>query len=150
MASGKGNTNAAGLLQAMFQATFSDLTTFLANSASPATNLYISLHTANPGATGNQGTSEAAYNGYVRIAVVRTNVGWTLTAESITNAAAITFAQANATGTPETETYVGIGESGTTHDSGTLLWFGALTATLIVNPGITPSFAIGQLSVTEA
>jgi hypothetical protein len=148
MASGKSNTNAAGILQAIYQATFTDLSTLLANAGSPATNLYVSLHTANPGATGNQGTSEAAYTGYARVAVARTSSGWTLTAESITNAAAITFGAS--TSGPETETYVGIGLSGTTHDTGTLLWFGALTSSLIVNPGITPSIAAGQLSITES
>ena len=148
MASGKGNTNAAGLLQAMYEAVFSDLTTFLANSGSPATNLYISLHTANPTAAGNQGSSEAAYTSYNRVAVARTTGGWTLTSESITNAAAINFPAA--TGGTESETYVGIGESGTPHDSGTLLWFGQLTAPLAVSSGITPSFAIGALSITES
>ncbi|MGB8834040.1 MAG: hypothetical protein WCC95_17960 [Candidatus Sulfotelmatobacter sp.] len=148
MASGKGNTNAAGILQAIYQATFSDLSTLLANSASPATNLYVSLHTANPGAAGNQGTSEAAYTNYARVAVVRTNVGWTLTGETITNASVINF-PASGSG-PETETYVGIGLSGSAHDSGTLLWFGALTSSLVVNSGITPSIAASALSITEA
>ena len=40
MASGKGNTNAAGLLQAIYQAVFTDLSTLLANAASPGTTLY--------------------------------------------------------------------------------------------------------------
>ena len=77
MASGKGNTNAAGLLQAIYQAVFTDLSTLLANAASPGTNLYISLHKANPGATGNQSTSEATYGGgtgYARVAVARTTL----------------------------------------------------------------------------
>src|SRR5271157_196176 len=51
MASGKGNTNAFGYLKAVYQAVFSDLTTLWQNSGSPATPLFISLHTANPGAT---------------------------------------------------------------------------------------------------
>lgn len=148
MASGKGNTNAAGLLQAMYQAVFSDLTTFLANSGTPATNLYISLHTANPGATGNQGTSEAAYTSYARVAVARTTGGWSLTNETISNVAAINFPAA--TGGSESETYVGVGVSPTAHDSGVLLWFGQLTAPLAVSSGITPSMAIGALTITES
>ena len=35
------------------------------------TNLYVSLHTADPGEAGDQTTSEATYTGYARIAVVR-------------------------------------------------------------------------------
>ncbi len=146
----KGNTNAAGILQAIYQAVFTDLTSLLANSASPLTNLYVSLHTANPGAGGAQNTSEATYGGgtgYARVPVVRTAVGWTLTGESITNAAVINFG-ACVGGTGETETYVGIGTASS--GAGILLWFGALTSSLAVSNGITPSISAGALSITEA
>lgn len=147
MASGKGNTNAAGILQAIFQAVFTDLSTLLANAQTGAlTNLYVSLHTASPGAGGAQNTSEAAYTGYARVAVARTTSGWTLTAESITNAGAINFPAA--TGGSETETYVGVGTASS--GAGTLLWFGALTSSLAVSNGITPSIAAGALSITES
>jgi hypothetical protein len=150
MASGKGNTNAAGLLQAIYQAVFTDLSTLLANAASPGTNLYISLHTANPGATGSQSTSEATYGGgtgYARVAVARTTGGWTLTGETITNAGAINFG-ACVGGSGETETYIGIGTASS--GAGILLWFGALTSSLAISNGITPSIAAGALSITEA
>ena len=49
------------------------------NAASaPLTNLYISLHTADPSG-GNQTTSEAAYTGYTRMSIDRTGPGWTVT-----------------------------------------------------------------------
>ena len=41
-------------------------------SASPLTNLYVALHTADPGEGGNQSTSEVNYTGYSRVAVQRT------------------------------------------------------------------------------
>lgn len=145
MASGKGNTNAAGVLQAIYQATFTDLSTLLANAASPVTNLYVSLHTANPGATGSQTTSEAAYTSYARVAVARTTGGWSLSADTITNAAAINFPAC--TGGSETETYVGVGTL--VSGAGTLLWFGQLTSSLAVSNGITPSIATSALSITE-
>lgn len=47
--------------------------------SSTAGSLYIALHTADPGATGNQTTSEATYTSYARVGVVRSNSGWTLT-----------------------------------------------------------------------
>jgi hypothetical protein len=150
MASGKGNTNSAGLLAAIYQAVFTNLTTFLANSASPATNLYVSLHTANPGASGNQSTSEATYGGgtgYARVAVARTTGGWSLSGQTMSNVAAITFG-ACVGGSGETETYVGVGSAAS--GAGTLLWFGALTSSLAISNGITPSIAIGALSITEA
>ena len=142
----KGNINAAGILQAVYQAVFTDLSTLLANAASPATNLYISLHTAALSAGSSQNTSEAAYTSYARVAVARTTGGWTLTGETITNAAAINFPAA--TGGSETETYVGIGLASS--GAGTLLWFGALTQSLAVSNGITPSIALGALSITES
>lgn len=150
MASGKGNTNSAFLLAAIFQAVFSGIANLLANGASPLTNLYVSLHTANPGATGNQGTSEATYGGgtgYARVAVARSSAGWTLAGQTITNAAAINFG-ACVGGSGETETYVGVGTLAS--GAGTLLWYGQLTASLAVSAGITPSVAIGALSIAEA
>lgn len=147
MASGKGNTNAAGILQAIYQATFTDLSTLLANAGSPATLLYVSLHTANPGATGSQTTSEAAYGAYARVSVARTTGGWSLSGETITNVGAITFP--TSTSGSETESYVGIGLASS--GAGTLLWFGALTANLTVSgAGITPTIAASALSITES
>jgi hypothetical protein len=152
MASGKGNTNAFGYLKAIYQAVFTDLSAFWQNSGSPATNLYVSLHTANPGATGSQTTSEATYGGgtgYSRVAVNRASGagGWTITNETITNTSAINFGICVG-GSGETETYVGIGTASS--GPGILLWFGQLTAPLAVSAGITPSIAAGQLSITEA
>jgi hypothetical protein len=151
MPSGAGNTYAFGSLKAVFQAVFTDLPTIWQNSgSSPATNLYVSLHTANPGATGNQSTSEATYGGgtgYARVAVARTTGGWTITNETITNTATITFG-ACVGGTGESETYVGIGTASS--GAGILLWFGQLTSPLAVSNGITPSIAASALSITEA
>jgi hypothetical protein len=111
---------------------------------SPATNLYISLHTADPGETGNQTTSESAYTSYARVAVTRDSGGWTVSGNTANNTAVINFPAC--TGGTSTITHFGIGlaSSGT----GTLLFSGALSASLSVSNGITPSFAIGQLSVT--
>ena len=147
MATGKGNNNSIGFLQIIFLGTVSSsYTTLVANSGSPATNLYVSLHTANPGATGNQTTSEAAYTSYARVAVARSGSGWSASGESMSNVAAVTFP--TATGGSETETYVGVGTASS--GSGVLLWFGALTSSLAVSNGITPAFAIGQLAITES
>ncbi len=42
---------------------------FIADNAatSPITNLYVSLHTGDPGEAGDQTTSEAAYTSYARV-----------------------------------------------------------------------------------
>ena len=155
MASGKGNTNAAGLLQAVYQAVFTDLSSLLANAASPLTTLYISLHTANPGPSGNQSTNEATYNGgsgYARVAVSRSTSGWVLSGESISNVNAITFPQCIG-GSGELETYVGVGTAAS--GPGILLWFGETVGALageplLVGNGVIPNIATGQLIITES
>ena len=69
------------------------------DTTSPAGNLYLSLHTADPGVGNNQTTNETAYTNYVRVAVVRTTSGWTAPSGGATaNAALIQFAQCGVTG----------------------------------------------------
>jgi hypothetical protein len=110
-------------------------------------SLYVSLHTADPGEAGDQTTSECAYTGYARVAVARTNAGWTVTAgNAVDNAAAVTFGL-DTVGS-EHVTHFGVGTS--SGGAGKLLYSGELTAPLDVAPGITPSFAIGALDITES
>lgn len=142
---GKGNNNAINFLKLLFQAV--NWANVADNTAtSPLTNLYVSLHTADPGPTGDQTTNESAYTSYGRVAVARTSGGWSITAETISNVAAINFPAC--TGGTSTVTHVGIGTL--TSGAGVLLYSGALTSSLAVSNGITPSFAIGQLTVTES
>lgn len=105
-------------------------------------SFYISLHTANPGETGSQTTSECAYTSYARVAVGRTS-GFTVSGNNASNAAAVTFPAA--TGGSETATHFGIGTDSS--GAGNLLFYGALTSSLAISSGITPEFAIGQLDV---
>lgn len=114
------------------------------NSAT-AGSLYVSLHTADPGEAGDQTTSEATYTNYARVAVARSGAGWTVSGNSATNAAQITFPQCGASG--NTVTYVGIGTD--TSGAGTLLYSGALNSSLGVSLNITPLFAASGLTVTE-
>ena len=110
-----------------------------------AGNLYVSLHTGDPGEAGNQGTNETVYTNYARVAVARTAGGWTISGNTATNAALIQFPQCGATGA--TITYVGIGVSPTAGDSGLLLFSGQLGSSLAVADLIQPQFAIGALDV---
>jgi hypothetical protein len=140
----KGNTFENDLVKLIFNATA--IANIADNAASsPDTNLYVSLHTADPGEAGDQTTSETSYTGYARIAVARTSGGWTVTNNSVTNAATITFG-ACTVGTP-TITHFAVGRL--VSASGKLLYSGALTASLAVSPGITPSFAAGALTISE-
>ena len=99
---------------------------------SPLTNLFISLHNADPGEAGAQNTSETAYTGYARIGVARTVGGWTVSGTDPTqviNAATITFPQC--TGGSDTLTHWGIG----TLVSGA----GVLLASGVIGPTAGPS-----------
>lgn len=146
----KSDTCESNLLKLLFNnttwANVGDATGIVGSGA--AGSLYISLHTSDPGETGTQATNETAYTNYVRVAVARTSGGWTVsgTAPSqAANAALVAFAQCGATGA--TLTHFGIGRASS--GAGELLYSGALTANLIVNPGITPQFAIGALVAQE-
>lgn len=113
-------------------------------ASSPFTNLYVSLHTASPTATGNQASSEAAYTGYARVAVARTTGGWTVTTNSVSPVATIIFPAA--TGGSETETYFGVGTSSS--GNGHLLYFGPISPTIAVSNGVTPELTTGS-AITE-
>ena len=112
--------------------------------SSTAGVFYISLHTANPNETGDQSTSETSYTGYARVSVARSTAGWSVASGVADNDAAITFG-ACTVGTP-TLTHFGIGSDASA--AGNLFLWGALTASLAVSPGITPSFAAGALDVS--
>lgn len=115
-------------------------------ASSPLTNLYISLHTADPGISGNQTTHEAAYTSYARVAVARSSgsPAWTIVGESAAPNAAITFPTAS--GGSETETYMGIGSAPT--GSGVLYYSGAISPSIVVSSGVTPQLTTAT-SLTE-
>ena len=130
---GTGATFANDLLKLIFQATAIANVAINATS-SPITNIYASLHTADPVA-GDQTTSEAAYTSYARVAVARTSGGWTVSANTVVPVAAITFPAA--TGGSETETFAGLGKS--VSGAGELFFCGAISPTIAVSNGVTPS-----------
>lgn len=141
---GKGSTWSNELLALLFNATTAPNIAINASSA-PLTVLYVSLHTANPGAGGNQTTSEAAYTSYARVSVARTSGGWTVTGASVSPVANISFPAC--TGGTETETYWGIGAASS--GAGTLLYSGTLTPNIAVSSGVTPVITTAS-TVTEA
>ena len=116
------------------------------DSSAPLGNLYLSLHTANPGVGNSQLTNETSYTNYARVAVVRTTSGWDVPSGGLTqNAALVQFAQCGVTGATLTHVAIGTASSG----AGTVLYAGALNASLAVASGIQPQFAAGALDVTE-
>ena len=102
--------------------------------SSTAGNLYVSLHTANPDETGTQTSSECTYGSYARVSVARSGSGWTVSGNSVSPAAAITFP--TATSGTETATHFGIGTTST--GSGSLLFKGAISPNISISSGVTP------------
>src|SRR6185312_5370949 len=84
---------------------------------------YFSLHTADPGAAGNQSTSETVYTNYARQPVARSGAGFTVSGQSVTLAATVNF-PAGATTDTDVLTFWGVGTlvSGT----GKLLYSGPI------------------------
>ena len=108
-----------------------------------AGSLYIALFSADPGEAGVQ-TNEATFGAYARQAVARTVGGWTVSADTVSNAAEISFPEA--TSGTQTITHFGIMDSLT---SGTMLYHGSLTTPREVSTGVTLKFSVGTLTVTE-
>ena len=130
----KGNTFENDLIKLIFNATA------IANiadnaAASPLTNLYVSLHTADPGEAGDQTTSETAYTGYARQAVARTTGGWTVTTNSVSPVANIDFPECTAApGAAITHFAIGTASTGT----GKILYSGTVSPTITMAVGVLP------------
>ena len=130
----KSNTFETDLLSLIFNGTA--IANIADNAASsPLTNLYIALHTADPGETGIQTTSELTYTGYARVSVARTAGGWTVIGNSVSPVAAIEFGEMTA-GTPGTATHASIGTASS--GGGKILYKGALTPNVAYNVGVVP------------
>lgn len=140
----KGNTFENDFLLLIFNATA--IANIADNAASgPLANLYVSLHTADPGEAGSQTTSECTYGSYARVAVARSGAGWTVSTNTVTNAALIQFPQCSSGS--ETATYFAVGTASS--GAGKILYSGALSSSLAVSSGIQPQFAAGDLDIVE-
>jgi hypothetical protein len=117
------------------------------NAASGAlTAIQVSLHTADPGESGSQNTSEATYSGYARVATSRTTAGWVVSSGSAAPVAEIVFPQSVSTST-STITHFGLGAS--TAGAGTLYYSGTVSPNINISQNVTPSLTTGS-SITEA
>lgn len=139
----KSNSLENALLLLLFNATLFANVAVNATS-SPITDVYASLHTADPGETGDQTTSETTYTSYARVAVVRTSSGWTVTANSVSPVGAITFPAG--TGGSGTVTHFGVGKS--ISGAGVLWYSGTVTPNIVCGNGVTPSLTTAT-AITE-
>jgi len=107
---------------------------------------YVSLHTATPGAGGNQTTNEATFGSYARVAVTAATGFSAASAGATANTGLIQFPECSSGS--NTVTYVGIGTASS--GAGQLLYFGALTSSRDISTGIQAQFAIGSLVASES
>lgn len=142
---GKGATFDNDWMKLIFNATAISL--LADNTATtPLTVLYVSLHTADPTAAGNQTSSEISYTGYARVSVARTSGGWTVTTNSVSPVADISFPiSTGGAGGTATFAVVGTAVSGT----GKILYSGALSPSIVVTTGVTPIVTTGS-TITES
>lgn len=143
---GKSTATSNGWLNLLFNATA------IANIAdnalsSPATVLYVALHTADPGAAGTQSTNEVTYTSYARVSVARTSGAWTpSTAASTSPVANITFPAG--TGGSGTATYWSIGMSNT-GVAGIIRYSGPISPSIVTGNGVQPILTSAS-TITES
>jgi hypothetical protein len=127
--------------------TETDILAFMFDTTTPGwaanADFWIALHTADPGEAGTATTSEATYTSYARVAVSRTT-GFTVSGDTVENAALIQFPQSTGAGVDCTHFSVVTTASG----AGQIIVRGALSATLPTGSGIQPQFAAGDLTTT--
>lgn len=140
---GKSSTFRNDILKLIFNA--SPIANLADNAASsPLTNLYISLHTADPGTNPAQNTSECVYTGYARVASPRNSTEWTVTGNSVSPTTEISFPIA--TGGSETATHASVGTAAS--GVGKILWTGALSPSIAIASGVTPVLTLAT-AITE-
>lgn len=139
----KGDTFENDLLKLIFNATA------IANvadnaAASPLTNLFVAMHTADPGESGTQATSEATYGSYARVSVARTTGGWTVTGNSVSPVANIAFPTPTSGSNTLTHWSVGVAVSGASK----ILYSGAISPTIAASTGVPVVLATSS-TITE-
>lgn len=119
-------------------------------AASPLTNLFWALHTADPTSGGTQASSETTYGTYARQLVARTTGGMTAsTVGSTSPVANVVFPQATSPTLPTVSSItffsVGIAVSGAT----SILYSGTVTPNINVSAGVQPILTTAS-TITES
>lgn len=107
------------------------------------TNLWLALHTADPGEAGTAVTSEATYGAYARLAVVR-STGFTVTGNQVSNTALAQFVAC--TSGSNVVTYASIVD--TASGAGNIIVRALLNSAITVSTGVQPQFSAGALTFT--
>jgi len=107
------------------------------------TDLWLALHTSDPGEAGSAVSNEATYGSYARVAVSRAT-GFTVSGATVENAALAQFPVCTSGSNTCTHASIVTSSSG----AGTIIASGALNSSVNVATGIQPQFASGALVFT--
>lgn len=107
------------------------------------TDLYIALHTADPGEAGTAITSEATYGGYARVVLTRAT-DFTVSGNQVSNANLEQFVACSSGS--NIITYASIVD--TTSGAGTIIVRAVLNSSITVSTGVQPQFSPGALAFT--
>lgn len=111
------------------------------------TDLWLALHTADPGEAGSAVTSEvagAAWSNYARIALTRAT-DFTVSGDTVSNANLEQFSTSSG-GAGATVTHVSVVTSAS--GAGTIIARAALNSPIAVSTGVQPQFAANALTFT--
>ena len=114
-------------------------------ASSPITQIAVALHTADPGETGTQTTSEATYGSYARVNVNRNSGGWTVTGNSVSPTATIAFPAA--TSGTNTITHFSCGPTG--GGATKIFYSGTVSPNISVASGVTPQLTTSSTIVED-
>ena len=115
-------------------------------ATSPLANLYVSLHTSDPGTSGDQTAEEISYTGYARVAVARSagSPAWTISgaqpSAAIPNASIVFGTMSGGDGGTAQYAVVGTLSTG----AGQILYKGAITPNIFVISGVAPSLLVSS------
>jgi hypothetical protein len=138
--------------------TENDFIKFVFNTVSMpsyGSNLFVHLHTADPGEGGTSSTNEAAYTGYARVSTTRIDdaTGWKIcdadgtpnpNGRAAENNGEVTFPECTGVSDDVLITHASLCTNG-----GQILYKGALTASIRVTNLITPRFPAGTMIFAE-
>lgn len=118
------------------------------NAASSAfTDLWASLHTADPTDSGTQGSNEATYTNYTRIATTRSTDGWSVSGNTAYPYSSIDFPTASTATSTETITHFALGPTSAS-TAGVIYYLGTVTPNINVSGNVQPKLSTSG-TITE-
>ena len=124
-----------------------EINKYILNNTAPSwagnADFYIALHTADVGEAGTQTTNEAAYGGYARVAIPRSALGFTATANPAVNAALIQMPVSTLDGGSLTHWSIGVTASG----AGAVILKGVLDNPSPSSAGVQPQFPASNITI---